>query len=332
MKFKNIQFTEDSIFKLLEALGFTNITNHENEFKFSWYDGASPNGTCLFKNNLVFQYWSKGLCGDIIELVKNKLECGYREAFKFIEDFSNQKLIYQKEMTSSIFQSYLDMLKRNSNKNEYQIYDDRVLLDYKRTISELFLKDGVSALIQYRYNLVYDDETSRIGIPIRDYDGNLIGILGRFNYKNVSDGIQKYLPLLRYPKHLFLFGVYENKEYLKDKILIVESEKSVLQANTMGFRNVVALGGCSVSVNQRQEIERLSPNEVIILLDEGLPNDMYRKIAEKFITLNPLCKYKIKYINANECGLGYKNCIFDENIEKVNDILENNLIEIKESD
>ena len=34
MKFKNIQFTEDTIFKLLEALGFTNITNHERNLSF----------------------------------------------------------------------------------------------------------------------------------------------------------------------------------------------------------------------------------------------------------------------------------------------------------
>lgn len=328
MKFKNIQFTEDTIFKLLEALGFTNITNHEKEFKFSWYDGASPNGSCLFKDTLVFKYWSKGLDGDIIELVRHKLDCGYREAFKFIEEFSNQKLIYQREMTSFIFQSYLDMLRQGQDEDHYEVYDERILLDYKKTISQLFLKDGVSTLIQYRYGLIYDEETSRIGIPIRDYDGNLVGLLGRFNYKKVNNNIPKYLPIINYKRSLFLFGLGENKKFMKDKIYIVESEKSVLQANSMGFFNVVALGTCNISKQQKKLLEQVNPDEVILLLDEGLPDDMYERIAKRLISLNPIVKYKIKYINANDCSLGRKNCIFDEDIDKVNYILNNKLIEV----
>jgi hypothetical protein len=328
VKFKNIQFTEDTIFKLLEALGFTNITNHEKEFKFSWYDGASLNGSCLFKDTLVFKYWSKGLDGDIIELVRHKLQCGYREAFKFIEEFSNQKLIYQREMTSSIFQSYLDMLRQGQNEDHYEVYDERILLDYKKTISQLFLKDGVSTLIQYRYGLIYDEETSRIGIPIRDYDGNLVGLLGRFNYKKVNNNIPKYLPIINYKRSLFLFGLGENKKFMQDKIYIVESEKSVLQANSMGFFNVVALGTCNISKQQKKLLEQVNPDEVILLLDEGLPDDMYEKIAKRLISLNPIVKYKIKYINANDCNLGSKNCIFDESIDKVNYILNNKLIEV----
>ena len=328
MKFKNLDFTEDKIYKLLETLGFTNITNNEKEFKFSWYDGSSPNGTCLFKNKLFFIHWSTGRQGDIIELIKYKLECTYKECFRFIEQFMNEKLVYKKVMTPSIFESYLEELRIQTLDNSYEIYDDRMLLDYKYTISELFLKDGVNTLTQYKFGLIYDEDSSRIGIPIRDKNGGLVGILGRFNYKNVSNGIPKYLPIIRYQKALFLFGLYENKEYLKDTIYIVESEKSVLQAYSMGIKNVVALGTCRISSQQKQLIEESRPQRVVLLLDEGLQNKYYEQIAKDLLPSNSIYTYKVQYINANDCGMGSKNCIFDESIDKVNWILNNKLIDL----
>lgn len=325
MKFKNIEFTEDMIFKLLQSLGFTNITNHKNEFKFSWYEDSNPNGSCLFKDRLHFVYWSKDLSGDIIELIKSKLECSYRESFIYLENFSNEKIIYKKEIEKSAFQKYLEELRVLQNDDTYEIYDDRILMDYKNTISELFLKDGINTLTQYKFGLIYDDESSRIGIPIRDKDGHLVGVLGRFNYKHVTDGIAKYLPIIKYKRSLFLFGMYENRDQEKDVLYIVESEKSVLRAWSLGYRNVYALGTCRVSNQQRKLIETMNPKEVVLLLDEGLDDEFYVKIAEDLITKNPIFKYKVGYIKSNHIGLGYKDCIFDRDKEFIDRVLKNEI-------
>lgn len=302
MKFKNLNFTEDKIYKLLEALGFSNIKNSEKEFKFSWKEDSSPNGTCLFKDNLYFIHWSSGKQGDIIELIKNKLECSYKNSFKFLQEFMNERLTYQKEMTPSIFESYLDELRMELNEVNYETYDDRLLLDYKQTISELFLKDGINTLTQYKFNIIYDDDSGRIGIPIRDKRGELVGILGRFNYKKVHGGIPKYLPILNYKRSLFLFGLYENDIKNKDTIIIVESEKSVLKAYSLGFKNVVALGTCRISRQQKFLIEECRPKRVILLLDEGLNDEYYRKIAEDLLSSNAIYVYDVLYINSNDCG------------------------------
>ena len=333
MQFKNLTFTEEKILQLLESLGFHNIKSNEKEIKFSWSINSNPNGCCLFKSNLYFTYWSKNLKGDLIELIKNKLECTYRESFLFLERFTKEKIssgvVAKKQETC--YSKFLSQLESMQDENEYEIYDEKILCDYRTTVSELFLRDGIGIFSQFYFGLVYDQESTRIGIPIRDINGNLVGILGRYNKKHVDGNSAKYLPIIPYKKHLFLFGLYENKENIKkDKVLyIVESEKSVLRAFSLGFRNVVALGTCRVNHSQKSLIEELGVEKVILLLDEGLEDEYYKSVANSLISDSKLFAYKVFYINSNDCGLGKKNCVFDEDEEKIKYILENKLLEVE---
>lgn len=322
MRYKNIEFTSQEIIFLLEQLGFTNITEHFNLFQFSWYEGANPKGSCLYKNNLKFTYWSKNLYGDLIDLITYKKKCSFNQALYIFYQLTNKISIDFSD--ANIYNKILNKIK----KRDYVVYGNEVLNYYEPCISQLFLKDDVGLLAQSFFDIRIDKESNRIVFPIKDINGNIVGILGRYNTNDVPIHIAKYLPILIYDRKFFLFGAYENKDYLHDTIILVESEKSVMKAFSKGYRNVVALGGNYFNSEKLNILYELKPKKVILALDEGLNDEHIRETAKSLISPNPFIKWKVGYIESNYVGLGHKNCIFDETLDKCKYILDNNVITI----
>ena len=319
MVYKGIKFSEDDILKILQTINLTNISNNTNEFKFSWYKDSNPSGACLFKKTLRYVYWSKNQSGDLIDLVMKKANIGFLEAKQLIESIVNKTFSDNRYIKENPYQEFLSTIKRsnnNPNTYNYSLYEQ-----YPNCISKLFLDDGIGLLAHDVFDIRFDDESNRIIFPIRDMDGNLLGILGRYNKRNVDKRIPKYLPILNYERHYELFGIYENKDFLHDTIILVESEKSVMKAFSMGYRNVLALGGSYISPQKKKILLKLSPKSVILALDEGLLDDHIKDVAKSLISSNPFIKWHVGYIPSNNVDLGEKNCIFDESKEKCQNIL-----------
>ena len=89
----------------------------------------------------------------------------------------------------------------------------------------------------------------------------------------------KYIPLIPFPKHKYLYGLYQNKEHIKEskEVYIFESEKSVLLGDSLNYRNFLALGGNSISTTQVEQILKLGVNKIVICLDEGLDTEIIKK-------------------------------------------------------
>lgn len=320
MQFKNIEFTETQLESLLSELGFKNISNHGSEYRMSWADGSNPNGTVLFKDNLKFIHWSTGDKGDIIDMISKKLSLSIKESFKILERFLKSKIVSIKK-DDNIAMLLLD-LSYSHNKDEYPVYPESCLDIYVNCVSKLFLEDGIGLLSQAFFDIKYCIEDERVVFPARDDMGRIVGVLGRFNCKECPKNIAKYLPLIPYKKHRFLFGLYENREFLQGTVIIVESEKSVMKAFSMGYRNVIALGGMMLSQEQLDLIDSLNPSEVILALDEGVDEEHIKKTAKQLISANPFVSRHVGYIPSNDVGLGNKNCIFDEEENLCKHILE----------
>ena len=326
LKFKNIQFSEDLMKDFLISLGFHNVTLRSNSFRFGFNADSNPNSTALFLKDCKYRSWSRdNSTGDLVDLVVAKLKCSVKDAFKVIEDFTNTKIV-----TININNELSDIITRleciGCEEVTYPTYNESVMEAYEDCFSQLFLSDGAGLVSQSIFGIRYDIGSERIVSPIRDDVGRIVGILGRYNQKGDLGKIPKYLPLIPYKKHLFLYGMFENREFIKDSIIIVESEKSVLQAFTLGYRNVLALGGNNLSTQQLELIDSLNPSEVILGLDEGLQDKHIQEVANKLKSLNPFVRREVGYINSNHVGLGKKNCIFDESKDKIKEILEGGII------
>lgn len=107
--------------------------------------------------------------------------------------------------------------------------------------------------------------------PFNDEYGNIISLLGRTSLSNEERKklqIQKYKYSYGTPKELYLFGLDKAKKYIIDKnyVICVEGQYDAITCHSRGVRNVVALGGCSLTKFHFYNLNKYT-NNIYILLD-----------------------------------------------------------------
>ena len=113
---------------------------------------------------------------------------------------------------------------------------------------------------------------------------------------NLDKNDIKYYPLLPYPKSKVLFGYDINISDIKSKkyVILVESEKSVLKAYQLGIRNVLAIGGSSISKYHIELLKQNGITNVIILFDQDKNIKDIKKNIDKFVERKGILIYITK--------------------------------------
>lgn len=172
---------------------------------------------------------------------------------------------------------------------------------------EDWLNDNISREALSRFEIGYYGLTNQITIPHRDKNGRLIGIRGRYLDEADIESFGKYNPIqvngqfLSHQLGSNLYGIHIVKEKIKrcKKIMIVESEKSCLQAYSYFGEDsfVVAVCGCNLTRTQIKMINDLQVEEVMIAFDrEYVESDSYvaelyyRKLVKIAAPLVPYCR------------------------------------------
>lgn len=187
----------------------------------------------------------------------------------------------------------------------------RSLEDFEPIVSEKFLEEGIGVLTQIDFDIRYDYKSHRVVIPVYNKDKEFIGAIGRLN-REVRKGESKYLPVIPYKKSNYLFGIdrLNNTDYL----FIVESEKSVMKAKSLGFKlDVLAISGSHISDVQLSTIRRLPHKCIVLALDEGLSNIEIFSQARRLKSTGKI----VKYISPTMYDVGSLDCLFDLPVEKV---------------
>ena len=198
----------------------------------------------------------------------------------------------------------------NIDETPPRIYDKGRLDEFEVGVSQLFIKDGISARTQEEFHIGYDCLTNRITIPWLDEESNQIGIMGRLNKEDLNEKENKYLPIIPFRKSKALYGFNVNYQGILENncVIICESEKSVLKAKQYGFNNVVALGGNEIHSIPQKLIKSMYCN-VVIALDEGLDMQHYITQAKKVQINNPFFTNEVYILDMAD--LPHKSCIFD---------------------
>lgn len=163
-------------------------------------------------------------------------------------------------------------------KKELTVYNDKLLSDpmFDNLYSQEWIDEGISEETMDRYEITYYKRFSQVVIPVRDMLGQLVAIRVRnFNpqFENKYDVFRDIKGNeYKCPTDLVMYGIYQNSFNIqrKKKVIIVESEKSVLMADTMyGTDNNIclALMGSNLSNENAKAIVQLEPNEIIIGID-----------------------------------------------------------------
>ena len=266
-----------------------------------------------------------GPIGDVFALVQHVKNIPFQEAFQFIVEYFHIKDTgFSVEVKLSddwdLLQAAEDYVLTPRKEVAFiPISENLVSGFYPLAAPTEWMKEGISPEVMKYYNIRVDVALEKVIIPHRDVNGNIIGIRGRtYDPFELIDG-KKYMPV-RIEKDMYnhqlgknLYGIYENKETIKrlKKVLICESEKSVLQCATMyGVDNcfAVAMCGSNFSVDQLQLLLDLGVEEIIFAPDRDY--DVSYESGE-------LVEYREKFYKQLEKALPYVNCYYIIDIEGI---------------
>ena len=299
------QLTIDDIKTLIHSLGAEIFSEDEEKIVTSTmlcHGGDSPNKLYYFKDD---KYWyCHTHCHgkvDIISIVQNVKDCEVGEAIDYICSITGIKE-FQEGFTNNLdviddweFINNYKRKKNELNKNECnKPYDKRTLNMFQKFYTKSWIDEGISIKAMEKFNIAYSTLNQSIIIPHFDINDNLIGIRQRYMEEFDINNYGKYTPfysgniMYNHKLSLNLYGINENKEYIKKckKVMLVESEKSVLQVESLyPDRNftLALCGSKKVFYEQIKLLLSLGVREVIIALDrqyKQVNDDEYKMWAK----------------------------------------------------
>lgn len=206
--------------------------------------------------------------GDIITFVGYIKGIDNYESFKYVANLHGFSTYYEHKEISKV-KTFLDTFCRAKNKESVSVVepiDETSFLQFVRNpVWELY-KEGVSADTQDVFEICFDVGGQRIVYPFRDEEGRLISFKGRTVYDDYHEReVAKFYAYYNFPSGDYLYGAWQNRLGIRmaDDIIVVEGEKSVLKAHSMGYENVVSVGKKRISTPQFRKL--LSYGKRIVL-------------------------------------------------------------------
>lgn len=344
---KRYIYENNKVDYILETIQMHHIKYHNNSIK-PYYscgmpDGDNPASTIIYNNeNLKTIANTRNIKdsfgrSDIISLVVFVKKIYLTDAIKFICDILD--LDYYKSFRGEETEfmktiKFYENLMNETEEEQDEVFHlepipPEVLSYYYPVCNGFFKEDGISFETQKEFEIGFDLSSNRITIPIRDDIENgryLVGVKGRLFKKELSEDEQKYLYLEKCAKSKILFGLNKTKEYILQErsVIVVESEKAVMQLWTNGIYNSVAIGGHQISNVQILKLSALGVS-IIIAFDKDVEEDTLFNELHKFDNLPADIFYLYDYDNL----LNEKQSPTD-NFEIFNKLYDKKYIYIKE--
>lgn len=321
----------DAIVELLEYFDFAHIKPLRKEIRFGRDCNGGPNIRIKLEDNdyLVVNDYSRGVKLDIFSYIIQEKNVTFKDVIQKTKQILGLGDDWSPQRTRSLFNGIYDNIARPNKEIRLKTYDESVLSQYKCCGNLRFLRDGISLDAQRFWNIRFSVADNRIIIPIRNEYGSIVGAKGRLN--GDPDGDEpKYMYTIPVAMSQLLYGYSENYQYLYgNDIIVVESEKSVMQAWDFGVRNIVALGSNSLSEKQTKLLLQLQPKRIVIAMDEGLPFEQTQRNADMIKNFGGILAPEIWYWDADQdLDIGAKSSPTDMGKEKFDEIISEQLIKI----
>lgn len=294
-------------------------TNDDDSLRFNTVCHHKKNGNqnlSYMKSTKTFTCFSE--CSesfDIYEVVRrNKalhgIEMSFYDTVRFVAKISNKFFGKKRQVgfgtPNHIIDDWDFIDGYDTMQTQETIYTpikDSFLDCYHKLYHQSWIDDGISIDTMKNFNIRYCVKDHQIIIPhYHSTDGRLIGIRGRNLMPEPLDKGQKYMPVYLQGKafnHALggnLYGMYRNRKAISRirKIMIVESEKGVMQTNTMYGENNFTVATCSSNITnmQRDLIIDSNVDEVILAPDKDFELDSpeyerqmrsISRLAQKFV-------------------------------------------------
>lgn len=289
----------DLIIKILLSIGFDENTIKEvpNQHLIMTPrpGGDNPAGLLIYTNSLqVVGNTRAEYTGNLFTLVMKIKSLNFPESLKYISKCLNLD-IEDVEIVRPFGGFYKNVCKLEDDGIIYLPSYDENKLPPNDKLSKKFLNDNISLQIQEKWGVRYSVEDDAILIPIY-FNNNLVGCKARAN-GNV-DMSKRWWAYMPYHKTQVVYGFDNNYKDIidKNKCIITESEKGVLQLASMDINLGLAIAGHSISNAQAKYIKSLKTSEIILAFDQDLDEEEIRYEAKKLIIKNNFINNKVSYI------------------------------------
>ncbi|EOU2097138.1 hypothetical protein C0L75_03195 [Clostridium perfringens] len=280
----------EDVIKVMESLGADYLPFKEsgNEIQFlTVCHCGNSHKLYYYKDSKCFHCYSE--CGqmDIINIVEKVMNfnitysisyickiLGWGYGSLFTEGFDDPVIIDNDEEILEKYRYKEDVVDLT---RKFEVLDKNILNFFHKLYHPSFYEDGISVSTMKKFGIRYDILEQRIIIPHFREDGELIAIRCRNLKQELLDAKKKYMPIVFNRKLLsaktgtYFYGLNFNKENIRKikKVILVESEKSVMQGEDILTHNItLALSSSSLSMVQVKLLKDLGVEEVIIALDK----------------------------------------------------------------
>ena len=287
----------DCVVNILESLGCKSIKRHGDRYSAQNPDGDNPNAVNVFLPSLSVVNYTRDLDAvsvyhDIFTLAQFYLKCDFFEALQFVCDALGLSIYhdFDEDLPESIklTKALMQMIYEDSDgepDRPLKPIHEQVLSYYLPYVNDAFKNDGILYDVQKVFEIGYDQCSNRFTITIRNYDGKLLGVKGRW-FGDIPEGseIQKYLYLEPCNKGQVLYGLDKTYKYIQTShcVYVGESEKFVMQLYSYGDKNCVSTGGKTITQHQIEMLSRMCV-DVILCLDKDVELDELKNIGERFV-------------------------------------------------
>lgn len=280
--------TEDKIQALLESLGANGIIRDSNGFRSSCPIHHSKGTTAFVLNPNKMAYTCYGECddnkkdGDIINLVEHSQNISYTSAVEYIcesceidinllED--NGEFLLE-ELKLKIDHLLTEISDDKSIEEDTEFYygvkplTEEVLQNFLKKKDELGFIDsqGFKDSTLELFESGYDSKEKRWLLPQRSPEGELLGFDGRDITNKAKAKWKKRNGLLK-NKLLGRLDIVGEEIQKENKIIIVEGKKDMLAVYETGLKHVSCTYGSTLSKEQKELIDSLIDEEIILFVD-----------------------------------------------------------------
>lgn len=313
---KNYIYEHGEIPTLLEEIGCWNVQKHNGYFSCGNHDGDNPSAIVVKDNPYigVINYTREkefNKQADIITLVQYNLGYGFNEAKQYLENFLdiNGDNSAKQILNNTIKQSR--NIPAPKNCDELKVLYEINLEKYEPLLHIDWVRQGITERTRKKFDIRYSYEGKQIIIPIRHHQtGQLLAISARTTQEHYEEfNISKYKVSDGYQKNKNIFGLYENKDYIKQAgiCIVFEAEKSVFKRDSLLDSTALALQGHSLSDAQADILASLDV-DIIISMDNDVAIEEIKSICNK---LSKRTSRNIYYTIDNHGYLGKKDSVAD---------------------
>lgn len=285
------QITDDDIISLMDNMGIPLVSANS---QYQLYPSACHHSDWERHKNKLYYYvqsqrWHCYSCGgdwDTIGLVQHLCKCTFNQAVDYIcstlgisateldirQDVDN----WQRDLRRWLPNADID------EPAELTVYDPAILSAFDHLYPTEWLEYGITRDSMDKFGIGWYARQACISIPVVQ-NGQLVGVRGRYTRRqDVDKG--KYRPIamldgtvLKFSTNQCLYGIDQNKSAIEKcrQVLLFESEKSILKADSWHIHNALAIFGSNISKRHIEMLLELGVNDVVLCMDSD-----YRKVGD----------------------------------------------------